>query len=244
MKTNYLFVVAFSAINLYGTSAFAQADPLQPWKGVQNNTLKESKDYKADATVKTPENAPNVVWILLDDVGFGAISPFGGLINTPNLQELANSGLRYTNFHTTAICSPTRAALLTGRNTHSAHMGLFPETAINYPGYDARIPFEKAFISEVLKENGYNTFAVGKWHITPVNEATPAGPFNRWPTGRGFEKYFGFLYGETDQYNPFIVEGNESYEGNLNGKHFTTLITDKAIKYIGGQKSVNPNKPF
>lgn len=244
MKLTYLFTTITFAAALQGNHLSAQADPLQPWKGVQGITLKESQDYKSDAALKAPENAPNVVWILLDDVGFGAISPFGGLINTPNLQELANTGLRYTNYHTTAICSPTRAALLTGRNTHSAHMGLFPETAINYPGYDARIPFEKAFISEVLKGNGYNTFAVGKWHLTPVNEATAAGPFNRWPTGRGFEKYFGFLYGETDQYNPFLIEGTEFYEGGLRGKHFTTLITDKAIQYIGGQKSVNATKPF
>lgn len=161
-------------------------------------------------------------------------------MNTPNLQALADNGLRYTHFHTTAICSPTRASLLTGRNSHSAHMGLFPETAVNFPGYDARIPFEKAFISEVLRENGYNTFAVGKWHLTPVNEVTQAGPFNRWPTGRGFDKYFGFLYGETDQYNPWLVEGTETYLGNTKGKHFTTLITDKAITYISNQKSTNP----
>ncbi|MBY0425663.1 MAG: sulfatase-like hydrolase/transferase, partial [Cytophagales bacterium] len=160
------------------------------------------------------------------------------------LEALANNGLRFTNFHTTAICSPTRASLLTGRNPHSAHMGLFPETAIDYPGYDARIPFEKAFISEVLRENGYNTFAVGKWHVTPVNEVTQAGPFNRWPTGRGFDKYFGFLYGETDQYTPYLVEGTDHYQGDTKGKHFTTLITDKAINYISNQKSTNPDKPF
>lgn len=224
--------------------ATAQYDPLQPWKGTQGTTLQDSKDYKADPIVKAPANAPNVVWILLDDVGFGAISAFGGLSQTPNLEALANNGLRYTNFHTTAICSPTRTSLLTGRNQHSSHGGLFPETAVNYPGYDFKIPFEKGFISEVLRENGYNTFAVGKWHVTPVSEVTQAGPFNRWPTGRGFDKYFGFLYGETDQYKPYLVEGTDHYAGDTKGKHFTTLITDKAINYISNQKSVAPEKPF
>ncbi len=235
----------FSSL-LLGASlqVIAQYDPVQPWKGTQGKTLQDSKDYKAEPLVKAPKNAPNVVWILLDDVGFGAISAFGGLVQTPNLEALANNGLRYTNFHTTAICSPTRTSLLTGRNQHSSHGGLFPETAVNYPGYDFRIPFEKGFISEVLRENGYNTFAVGKWHLTPVYEATQAGPFNRWPTGRGFDKYFGFLYGETDQYKPYLVEGTDHYAADLKGKHFTTLITDKAINYISNQKSVAPDKPF
>ncbi|MBC7387813.1 MAG: arylsulfatase [Opitutaceae bacterium] len=239
-----LFLLILIWVQLDSLTVSAQYDPVQPWKGKQGKNAKESEPYKAEPIVKTPAKAPNVVYILLDDVGYGAISPFGGQINTPNLEALANNGLRYTNFHTTAICSPTRAALLTGRNQHSAHMGLFPETAIDYPGYDARIPFEKAFISEALRENGYNTFAVGKWHLTPVNEVTQAGPFNRWPTGRGFEKYFGFLYGETDQYTPFLIEGTDHYTGDTKGKHFTTLITDKAIGYIGNQKSVNSEKPF
>jgi arylsulfatase A-like enzyme len=222
----------------------AQYDPLQPWKGTIGTTLEKSTPYKADPVVKAAAEAPNVVWILLDDVGYGSISSFGGLINTPNFDALAQNGLRYTNFHTTAICSPTRASLITGRNHHSVHMGLFPETAINFPGYDARIPFEKGTIAEVLRENGYNTYAVGKWHLTPVAEVTEAGPFNRWPTGRGFDHYYGFLYGETDQYTPQLVENNSHVETDTKGKHFTTLIVDKAIKYVSNQKSVAPEKPF
>lgn len=240
MKTKLLSIALLGSGLLH-----AQYDPVQPWNGKQGKTLAESTPYKAEPAVKTPQNAPNVVWILLDDIGYGVISPFGGAVNTPNLQKLADEGLRYTNFHTTAICSPTRASLLTGRNQHSAHMGLFPETAIDFPGYDARIPFEKATIAEVLRENGYNTFAVGKWHLTPVNEATQAGPFNRWPTGRGFDKYFGFPYGQTSQWEPNLWEGTDVIEPDTkNPVHFTTLITNKAVKYIANQKSVNPEKPF
>lgn len=187
---------------------------------------------------------PNVVWILLDDVGFGASSAFGGLISTPNLDALSAQGLRYTNFHTTAISSPTRAALLTGRNHHSVGMGLFPETAVDLPGYHAKIPASKGNVAEVLRENGYNTYAVGKWHLTPVDEATPAGPFNRWPTGKGFEHYYGFLYGETDQWQPQLIEGTRRVEADPKGRHLNELLTDKAISYITNAKSVNPEKPF
>ncbi|WP_051313166.1 arylsulfatase [Sporocytophaga myxococcoides] len=236
--------ILFSALlGLFSQGLHAQYDPTQQWNGKIGKTLPESQPYKAEPIVKATKGAPNVVWILLDDVGFGAISSFGGLIQTPTFDSLANNGLKYTNFHTTAICSPTRATLITGRNQHSAHMGLFPETAVNYPGYDARIPFEKATIAEVLRENGYNTFALGKWHITPVNEATQAGPFNRWPTGRGFDKYYGFLYGETDQFHPQLVEGTTPVETD-NGTHLNTLLADKAIKYITDQKSTSPDKPF
>ena len=190
------------------------------------------------------QKAPNVVWILIDDVGFGAISSYGGLIETPNLDALAAQGLRYTNFHTTAISSPTRSALLTGRNHHNVSMGLFPETAIDHPGYNAHIPANKGTVAEYLRENGFSTFAVGKWHLTPVNEATPAGPFNRWPTGKGFEHYYGFLYGETDQWHPQLIEETNRVAADPQGRHLNELLTDKAIKYVGTQKSVHPDQPF
>lgn len=224
-------------------SAKAQSDPQKPFQGTIGRTLKESKTPPV-AVKNNTTDAPNIVWILLDDVGFGASSSFGGLIQTPTFDSLANNGLRYANFHVEAYCSPTRAALLTGRNHHSVHMGLFPETANGYPGYDARIPFEKATAAEILRENGYNTFAVGKWHITPVSDATQAGPFNRWPTGRGFDHYFGFLYGETDQYAPQLWENNSKVEPDLQGKELNEVLADKAIDYIADQKSSNPNKPF
>lgn len=191
------------------------------------------------ARAKTEQGAPNVIWILLDDVGFGASSVFGGLVETPNLDALAKQGLRYTNFHTTAISSPTRAALLTGRNHHSVGLGLFPETANDQPGYSARIPASKATVAEILKDSGYSTYAVGKWHLAPVEEAGPKGPFNRWPTGKGFEQYYGFLYGETDQWHPQLVEGTRALDDDPQGRHLNELLTDKAISYIDQQK-----KPF
>jgi len=221
----------------------AQHDAQQPFKGKIGKTINESQAYWPEQK-KAPAGAPNVIWILIDDAGFGSSSAFGGLVQTPTFDNLANNGIRYTNFHTTAICSPTRAALLTGRNHHSAHMGLFPETAAGFPGYDARIPFEKATVAEILKENGYNTFAVGKWHLTPVNEATPAGPFNRWPTGRGFEHFYGFLYGETDQWHPELWEDTKKLDIEPNDKHLDELLADRAINFIANQKSVAPEKPF
>ena len=202
-------------------------------------------DKPAQPSVKSEQkSAPNVIWILLDDVGFGASSAFGGLVETPNLDALAAQGLRYTNFHTTAICSPTRAALLTGRNHHSVSMGLFPETANKQPGYLAKIPAGKGTVAEILHESGYSTFALGKWHLTPVDEATPAGPFQHWPTGKGFEHYYGFLYGETDQWHPQLIEETHRVDVDTGDKHLNELLTDKAINYISNEKSVRPDKPF
>ncbi|MDJ1467731.1 arylsulfatase [Xanthocytophaga flava] len=242
--SRYVIVLLFGIITAsFSTNSFAQYDPVQPYKGKTGRNLVETQQWWPDKK-KAPEGAPNVVWILLDDVGFGAVSTFGGLIRTPNLDSLANNGLRYTNFHTTAICSPTRAALLTGRNSHSVHMGLFPNTAIGTPGYDGYMPFEKATIAEILRENGYNTYAVGKWHLTPISDATVAGPFNRWPTGRGFDHYYGFLGGSTDQWHPVLWEDTRKVEPETDGKHFTTRIADKAIQYIAEQKSVKADKPF
>ncbi|HTE28987.1 MAG TPA: arylsulfatase [Chryseolinea sp.] len=223
--------------------ALSQYDPAQPYKGKTGRNLAETQQSWPEHK-KAPQGAPNVVWILLDDVGFGAVSTFGGLIKTPTLDSLANNGLRYTNFHTTAICSPTRAALLTGRNSHSVHMGLFPNTAIGAPGYDGYMPFEKATIAEILRENGYNTYAVGKWHLTPISDATAVGPFNRWPTGRGFDHYYGFLGGSTDQWHPLTWDDTKKVEPPADGKHFTTRMSDKAIGYIAEQKSIDAAKPF
>lgn len=226
------------------TSALAQTSSQQPWKGSIKPTLQESTSFKIDHNKKAPKGAPNVIWILIDDAGFGATTAFGGLVETPNIEKLANQGLRYTNFHTTAICSPTRAALLTGRNHHSAHVGLLTPAAIDFPGYDTYIPFEKATVGEVLRENGYSTFALGKWHLTPVTENSQAGPFNRWPLGRGFDHYYGFLPGATDQWHPELWEDNTKLDIEPNTKHLNELLADKAIKYIANQKSVDAEKPF
>ncbi len=214
------------------------------WKGKIGKSLEESQPYKIEYVKKALQGAPNIIWILLDDVGFGAISPYGGLINTPTFEALAKEGLKYTNFHTTGICSPTRTALMTGRNHHSAHVGTFPSptTAADFPGYDGKIPREKATIAQYLRENGYGTFQVGKWHLTPDEEGTDAGPFVRWPSGLGFDHNFGFLGGATDQWKPDLVEDNQHVTPN--GEHLNKQITDKSIEYIKRLKKNAPDKPF
>ncbi|HTF21736.1 MAG TPA: arylsulfatase [Chryseolinea sp.] len=225
-------------------SSYAQHSPQQSWNGKIANTLKESTPYHITYNKEASAGAPNVVWILIDDAGFGATTAFGGLVETPNIEKIANRGIRFTNFHTTAICSPTRAALLTGRNHHSVHVGLLTPAAIDFPGYDTRMPFEKATVAEILRENGYNTFALGKWHLTPVTENGGAGPFNRWPTGRGFDHFYGFHPGATDQWHPELWEDQTKLDIEPNQKHVNELLADKAIKYIANQKSVNADKPF
>jgi len=206
-------------------------------------TLAESKEWWPEP-VKAPAGAPNVVWILIDDVGYGAAGTFGGLINTPTFDTLANNGLRYTNFHTCAICAPTRAALLTGRNSASVHESGFSHISMSagFPGWDGRVPATAGTIAEILRDNGYNTFAVGKYGITPDEEATDAGPFDHWPTGKGFDHFFGFLGSATDQYKPDLVE--DQAHARTDGRHLSDQITDKAIFYIDRQKKVAPSKPF
>src|SRR5882757_7922229 len=219
------------------------AQTAQPYQGVVGRTLTESKEWWPEAE-KAPAGAPNVVWILLDDVGFGAPSTFGGLIQTSTLDSLAANGLRYTNFHTCAICAPTRAALLTGRNSASVHESGFSHTVMSagFPGWDGRVPATAGTIAEILRENGYNTFAVGKYGVTPDEEATDAGPFDHWPSGKGFEHFFGFLGSQTDQYKPDLVEDNAHVTPD--GRNLNEQITDKAISYIGRQKKAAPDKPF
>ena len=215
----------------------------QPYQGVVGRTLAESKEWWPKP-VTAPAGSPNVIWIVLDDVGFGASGTFGGLINTPTFDSLANNGLKYTNFHTAAICAPTRAALLTGRNHHFVHEGGFSHTAMSagFPGYDGRIPSRDGTVAEILRDNGYSTFAVGKYGLTPDEEATDAGPFDHWPSGKGFEHYFGFLGSEDDNYTTNLVEDNAHIKPD--GRHFSEQLTDKAISYIQKQKKAAPQKPF
>jgi arylsulfatase A-like enzyme len=215
----------------------------QPYQGVAGKTLSESKEWWPES-VQAPQGAPNIIWIVLDDVGFGASGTFGGLIPTPTFDSLAAGGLRYTNFHTAGICAPTRAALLTGRNHHFVHEGGFSHTILSagFPGYDGRIPSTDGTIAEILRDNGYNTFGVGKYGLTPDEEATDAGPFDRWPSGKGFEHYYGFLGSQTDEYHPDLFEDNTHIKPD--GRHLNELITDKAIFYIGTQKKAAPAKPF
>jgi arylsulfatase len=237
----YLFL-AFSLLSA-GIGVKAQQPTPADFPGRIGRTLADSKEVWPQ-NPKAPEGAPNVVWVLLDDVGFGASSAFGGLINTPNFDTLANQGLRYTNFHTCGICAPTRASLLTGRNSASVHMAGFGHVwmGAGFPSWDGRIPSEAGFISEILRDNGYGTFAVGKWGITPDADVTDAGPFDRWPSGKGFDHFFGFLGSVTDQYKPNLVEGNARVAPD--GRHLSAQITDKAISYITRFKKAAPNKPF
>lgn len=227
------------------TAGYAQniTQQQEVFKGVIGRTLAESKESWTKPQT-APKGAPNVVWVLLDDVGFGATSTLGGVINTPTFDTLANEGLRYTNFHTTAICAPTRSALLTGRNSHSVHEGGFSHVAMSagFPGYDGRIPSDKGTVAEILRESGYNTFAVGKYGLTPDEDASDAGPFDRWPLGKGFDHFFGFLGSATDQYKPDLVEDNAHVKPD--GRHLNEQITDKAISFIDRQQQAKSGKPF
>jgi arylsulfatase A-like enzyme len=198
--------------------------------------------------LRPPEGAPNVLVILLDDVGFGATSAFGGPINTPNAERLAATGLKYNRFHTTALCSPTRAALLSGRNHHTVGMGGITEIATSAPGYNSIRPNTCTPLAETLKLNGYSTAQFGKCHEVPVWETSPMGPFDNWPTGGGgFEYFYGFIGGEAHQYYPAIYEGTvpgEPEKTPEEGYHFMADMTDKAIAWVRQQKALMPDKPF
>lgn len=195
--------------------------------------------------VKAPAGAPNVVIILIDDLGFGAPSTFGGPIATPTLDGLAEQGLRYTNFHTTALCSPTRAALKSGRNHHMVNMGFITEMATGFPGATGSIPNSTAPVAEMLRLNGYSTAAFGKWHETAAWEASVSGPFDRWPTRQGFDKFYGFIGGETNQWAPYLYDGDAQVElPNDPNYHFMADMTDKAVAWVQYQKALTPQKPF
>ena len=194
--------------------------------------------------VKAPAGAPNVVIVLIDDLGFGVPSAFGGPVPMPTLERLAQEGLRYNNFHTTALCSPTRAALKSGRNHHTVNMAFITEMATSIPGATGQIPNATAPLAEMLRLNGYATGAFGKWHETAAWEASVAGPFDRWPTRQGFDKFYGFIGGETNQWAPFLYDGVTEVELPKDPNyHFMTDMTDKARAWIKYQKALAPNKP-
>ena len=247
---------SLSALALVALGAQAQAQqwpdrstlpiPLAPFEGKVGETYQQSEpDWQEP--VAAPEDAPNIIVILLDDVGFGQTSTFGGLIPTPELDALAEEGLKFTRFHTTAICGPSRAALLTGRNHHSSGNGFLMEWATGFPSYSTMLPRETATIGEILKGNGYTTWWYGKNHNTPDWETTVAGPFDRWPTGMGFDYFYGFNAGETHQFYPVIFENTVPVEPETTpeeGYHFMTDMTDRAIARMQFSKSVAPDKPF
>jgi arylsulfatase len=222
--------------------------PDRPYEGLITYDAKDADtSFPSIESLRPPEGAPNVLIVLIDDVGFGASSAFGGPCNTPNAERLAANGLKYNRFHTTALCSPTRSALLTGRNHHAVGMGGITEIATSAPGYTSVWPNTAAPLAETLKLNGYSTAQLGKCHEVPVWETSPMGPYRQWPTGMGFEYFYGFIGGEAHQYYPAIYEGTipvEPEETPEEGYHFMIDMTDRATKWIRQQKALMPDKPF
>ena len=219
--------------------------PAQPFGGLINMTAPESKPFWP-ATIVPPKGAPNILLIMTDDQGYGVSGTFGGVVPTPAMDALAKSGLRYTQFHSTALCSPTRAALITGRNHHSVGFGVISEMSTGYPGYNSLIGPESATIGEILKDNGYATSWFGKNHNTPSYQLSDAGPFNQWPVGMGFEYFYGFMGGETDQWTPYLFQNTSQIfpwvgkpDYNLGGD-----LADNAIEHMQKLKAAAPEKPF
>ena len=214
--------------------------------GVVGRTFADSTPAWPDIE-QAPPGAPNVVLVLLDDVGYAQFGCYGSDIATPTFDRLAGGGLRYANYHTTALCSPTRACLMTGRNHHASGMARIVEFSSGFPGYDAMIQPENGFLPEVLVRNGYATFALGKWHLAPASEMTLGGPRHRWPLSKGFERYYGFLAGETDQYHPDLIADNHQVlppRSPEEGYHLTEDLVDHALDWVKDLRAYSPTKPF
>jgi arylsulfatase A-like enzyme len=226
--------------------ALNEYKPGTPFSGYIGRTTDESSPAWPQPARPVP-GSPNVLTIVLDDTGFGQLGCYGSPIATPNFDALAGNGLRYNNMHTTALCSPSRSCILTGRNHHSNGMAAITELASGYPGYNGIVPFENGFLSEMLLGHGYSTFMVGKWHLTPSNQETAAGPYDRWPLARGFERFYGFLGGDTSQWYPDLVYDNHQVEPPATpdeGYHLTEDLIDKSIQFIADAKQADPDKPF
>ena len=220
----------------------------KPFKGKIALDIRHSEpDWVPYVAPRAPDGAPNVLLIAWDDVGYGTMDMYGGPVQTPTMRRIAERGVVFSNFHTTALCSPTRASLLTGRNATTNGMATIAEFSSGFPGISTRIPFESGFVSEVLAERGYNTYCLGKWHLTPGEEVNLAAYKGRWPLGRGFERYYGFLGGETNSWYPDLVEDNHQIEPPArpeDGYHLADDLSDKAIRFIRDAKIIDPDKPF
>ncbi|MDC9824205.1 arylsulfatase [Devosia sp. ZB163] len=226
--------------------ALTEYKPGTTFPGRMGRTIDESQPAWP-APERAAAGSPNVMFIVIDDTGFGQLGCYGGPIETPNIDRLAKNGLLFTNMHTTALCSPSRSCMITGRNHHSNAMACITEGSTGYPGSNGAIPFENGFLSEGLQQHGYATVALGKWHLTPAEQISAAGPYDRWPLGRGFDRYYGFLGGDTHQYYPDLVYDNHQVEPPKTpeeGYHLSEDLADKAIEFIGDLKQVAPDKPF
>ena len=220
----------------------------QAFQGKIDLDVRDSEpDWAPYLAPKAPEGAPNVLLLCWDDLGYATMDVFGGPVECPNMQRISDMGVRYANFHTTALCSPTRASLLTGRNATSNGMATIAEFSSGFPGISTRIPFENGFLSEVLAEHGYNTYCVGKWHLTPGEECNLAAFKGRWPLGRGFERFYGWLGGETNSWYPDLVHDNHPIEPPgrpEDGYHLADDMADRAVGFIRDSKVIDPDKPF
>ncbi len=240
-----LAIAASATLNCAAMIDYTHASENRAPENIQGSVDPKQYPKLKMGLVGAPKDAPNVVVVLLDDVGFGAASTFGGPIATPALQKLADSGLRYNQFHTAAICSPTRAALLTGRNPHAVGVGAVLNTPAAYPGYNGVMPKSAATIAEVLRQNGYGTAVFGKWHLAPEWESSPAGPYDRWPIRQGFDHFYGFLPAETDQFAPTLVQDQSLIETPRRPDyHVTEDIADQALRWIHRHRSSSPSRPF
>lgn len=220
----------------------------KPFKGkIALDVRAATPDWEPFLAPKAPEGAPNVLFIAWDDLGYATMETFGGPVECPTMRRIADRGVRFSNFHTTALCSPTRASLLTGRNATSNGMATIAEFASGFPGISTRIPFENGFVSEVLLEHGYNTYALGKWHLTPGEECNIAAYKGRWPLGRGFERFYGFLGGEANSFYPDLVHDNHPIDSPgrpEDGYHLADDLADKAVEFIRDARIIDPDKPF
>lgn len=259
MKYKILSILFFITL-IFSVNSFSQNDkttssadgldrtvlPIQPPAQSPVTEMDARNVKKPDHfEVKAPEGAPNIVVVLIDDIGFGATTTFGGPISTPTFDRLANNGLRFNRFHTTALCSPTRASLLSGRNHHNVNVGSVMEIATGFKGNQGIRPDNAKYFAETLRQNGYSTAAFGKWHETATWEVSVSGPYFRWPTNSGFDKFYGFIGGETNQWDPVIFDGvTKVAKKDDPDYHFTTDMTDEAIKWVKFQQAMTPDKPF
>ena len=225
--------------------------PRQPFRGVANRTLEGSKpDWESIGHVDAPDGAPNVLLVLIDDAGYGNAGTFGGPIDTPNFSRMAQQGLRYNRFHVTPLCSPTRAALLTGRNSHAVGFGSVGEFSTGFPGYTAFVPDDCVPFPRILRDNGYSTSAFGKWHLTPDGQQGPAGPFDRWPVGWGFDYFYGFLGGGSGQWDPCLAENQkiigtpDAYYDDGDPYYLPDDMADKTIEWLHAIRAQDASRPF